>query len=94
MSHKTNTCHVCGGNDGIHQYGTAKCPAYGREETREGVAQRWMDTVFEDSGERMLHDAAPDLLLAAKLSLNYIDRAKHMDTIISIEKAIKRAEGK
>lgn len=41
-------CANCDADRGLHHYKTMQCPVGGREEMREGKAQEWMQTTFEN----------------------------------------------
>ena len=68
MKHETGICYNCNADQALHHFETEQCPRHGIEETRidklsgEYYPQQWVDTTFEDSGLRKLHDAAPKLL--------------------------------
>ncbi len=62
--YKTGICAHCGAELGLHKFDNSECPKNGVEETREGKRQEWQETTFEDSGEKKLKDAAPELLEA------------------------------
>ena len=44
---KDQDCKNCGAWYGLHESGTMRCPLHGIEETKQGVAQRWAQTVFK-----------------------------------------------
>ena len=69
-NYKTGICINCGADSGLHHFETQQCPKNGREETRfdklsgKCIPQQWESTIFEDSGIKRLHDAAPSMLEA------------------------------
>lgn len=70
MIYETGICCSCGVDQGLHRFDTMQCPRHGIEETRfdklagKFFPQQYADTIFEDSGLRKLHDAAPEILEA------------------------------
>lgn len=92
---KTDICYNCGAENGLHQSETNKCPKNGRELPmhlwERGERQQWEETVFEDSGIRKLHDAAPELLeaLIKIKKLIGVNAASELGLIIN--NAIKKA---
>ena len=67
INFKTNICHNCGADKGIHQALTYKCPKNGIEENRYNdingkyYPQQWEETIFQDSGIFKLHDSAQEI---------------------------------
>lgn len=59
----TAKCFNCGGDYGIHQSETEHCPA-GGVEARYDRRQEWVETVFVERRQRILEQAAPELLEA------------------------------
>lgn len=94
---KTDICTHCGADTGLHQFETMNCPKNGSEETREGFKQIWMQTVFEDSGEKRLRDSAPKLYEALQTiasvlqDWNKVEMGKYKNLIVHASTALAAA---
>lgn len=69
---KTGICANCGADKQLHHYQEPnRCPLHGREPYGDN-RQEWGKTFFEDSGEKQLRDAAPQLYEALAQLVNQI----------------------
>jgi hypothetical protein len=93
MSQYTNDiCSNCGASQGIHHYETSQCPRNGREECRDGYQQIYVNTTFEDSGQRNLERSAHDLLEALKNCQKLIKNfGENEDLKLQVDSAIRNA---
>lgn len=74
-------CIHCGAEFGLHRSGYSSCPLHGIEETRDGVKQRWADTVFETNAPdplvRELSTALNDVLSDISNQVDHIENQIH-----------------
>lgn len=90
-SFKTHTCSNCGGDYGIHQFETMKCPYLGRE-AYFGNKQIWMESTFDDSGLRKLTNAGPKMYTVLLTIMKEINPNERPCLLIDIVDAINSAK--